>query len=301
MNSKASKVRPILFGWLTILALGVGSAGATDYTWVGGGTWNETTNWNPGAIPGATDRALFFTNSTMDCSLDADRTVDTIDYIAKSIAGYGEVHYQNQTIALNGQKLVVTNILGVYTNVQFANHYEAFVGTDTIDGNGGSLQIGTDPTNRADHVLIGRCADIGTLGNPYCYATLNITNGTFTAYARQFTVGQLNLSANNTVIGALNLSTSSLIIADNLYLGNGLTSTGTIRAAPGGAVQIGSPEYPANLTLGNCSSYYYAGGSIEPTNWTLNAYLNNLAVANGGGQYWYGLGRGVCQENDMTH
>ena len=79
----------------------------TDCVWSGSGSWGTGPNWSPGGPPGPADNALFFTNSTADCTLDANRSVSAMEFVGNPTALSYTLISQSQTLDLGGHALIL--------------------------------------------------------------------------------------------------------------------------------------------------------------------------------------------------
>ncbi|MCG2658854.1 MAG: hypothetical protein L6437_01225 [Kiritimatiellae bacterium] len=87
--------------WAGLLAMGmVQTACSAEYVWnaTKPGKWNETANWQPGGIPGASDKVVFNGTSTNNCLIDAPVTVAEIA-VDKSFQGVIE---QKKNVKVSG-------------------------------------------------------------------------------------------------------------------------------------------------------------------------------------------------------
>ncbi len=169
-------------------------------------------------------------------------------------------------------------------------------------GGGSAIETGTLTGGNAGNVVVGSPTALGTVtigqstGGGSATGTVDLSGQTsFTANLTQAIVGQsgtglLKLAATNTIntqtlivgdngSGTLVLGNQNSLLVGNMQVGNSYANAG-ISIPAGGAITIGSPTQPANLSIGkvviNTNSTYSA--TVDLSNSNVNAWFGSLTV-----------------------
>jgi hypothetical protein len=262
---------------LLLLAASVLSADAATWTNAGVGDWNTAVNWNPNAVPAASDVALIDNGGTASISANApDITALRIGYTAISSTGTVNIGANLTATAAsevgrNGVgNLNITNgtVLITAGNLQIGG---LATGRGIVTQSGGSvsnaaaLVVGYFSTNNPSYTLSGGTLTSGTIlavGNGVgSSGTMNVSGGTYVSAA---ITGDSGIGVSGT--GTLNLSGGTMILktAGAVVVGRVAGAVGTVNQT-GGSLQVSN-----NLIVGSAASskgyYSIQNGSLSGGN-----------------------------------
>jgi hypothetical protein len=227
---------------LAICLTAATALGQTTKYWQGTtSSWNETTNWSPGGVPGASD-VVEIVGGYTNPNLDVDATVSSVQVDWGATLNFNSA---GKTLTVSGEFHV--NGGG---NVQFGAN-----ATLEVRGKfyyGGSSFIAANGTV----IMNGSGAQVlETYANPTTFNNLTISNG---AYVGLSSTG----SGNVTVNGVLDLSGGQLILSTwNLIIGSAGSITGASSSyyvfTEGSAVltRNGVGTTPVDFPVGTGTSY----------------------------------------------
>ena len=259
-----------------------GTASAVDYFWdAGEGNWNVATNWNPDAVPGASDTARINNGGT--AVIDASQNVST------GFATMGGGSGTSGTLRMTGGMLT-TNFDIRLGGEGFTAPANSGTGTFDMSGgtvfmNGGNFVLGfgaggaTGTFNLSGGSVNMNSGTIFALGNRGT-GTVNQTGGSF--YARGGSnpgtaIIQLGRNATTaTGSGTYNLSGGDLTGARLLY--------GSAVATPTGSVNDFNLSGTGRLVTGEITIVNTnAVNTFDMTGGTLVARTINIPITNNGG------------------
>ncbi len=285
--------RCVILSFVFLLALTAATPPlpAANGTWsstASSGTWQTTTNWLSGIVPGATsgttntDTATFNSSSPVTLiSPDANRNLDNITFDT-SAAQY--------TIGLSiGNGLVLTSggEIQIASTFSGSNLTESVGAPLTLEGN---YTFADNASNTGDLLSFGGAITSGTAGTQTLTVsgadttTINsvIGGGTGTIALVKSGNGQLTLNGNNTFTGGVTINAGTLLVSNTGALNSGTPNTITFGAGTTGTLDLNV----SNITVAGLITNATLGAPIVENN---NGVVATLTVNNASADTYGGV------------
>lgn len=247
-------------------------ASAADQRWTGSSAlWNATANWSGGALPAATDLAIFNNLSTGNLS----------NVLGQSFSIKGLVYTNLATaVSINVTTNIHTLTLGASGVDMTTASSNLTIAASTILGAAQTWAITTSRTLTVSRPLSGSGNLIKDLPGTLSLTGTNTFTGTLTVNSGRLLVGSTGAlgSASSPLIvnsgGQMNWGASYALSKSHLVSGNGLASDGALRAGGNSASVL-----TGNVTLLTDSlALKMDGGSSFTLNGTLVGTNRNLTI-----------------------
>lgn len=258
-------------------------AAAVRWLNAAGGNWNVTTNWSTGALPTASDTAVFDLAGSYTVTMNVNVTLAGLR-VSGASSGVQTVTGTTRTVALNGPSTI-----GAQGALSLAS--STVNGTGAITNEGAltlnATTVANALTNSGTMIVSGASSISGAFANPVgaslSIQTVSSTAGTLTV-ANGFTNGgTIDLTTGTGAVGSvltttLSLTTGTLVNAPSGVI-RSLPGTGANRSLATALDNQGTLTVSHPLTLGRASAVHTQAGTVDVTGGNLTVSMSGAGTS----------------------